>query len=122
MSTGKKTYLDLEFGDIILIEFNKTEGREQKGFRPAVVLSDPKSQLSLNGLVVVAPITSTHRNFITRVYIEDSNLKGDILLDQIRTFDLKNRKIKYIKKAHPKITNECSVIFHALFEKMLWPR
>ena len=119
MNTGNKSFIELEFGDIVLINFNQTKGKEQKGYRPAIVLSDPKSQLNLNGLVSMAPITSTHRNFLTRVRIEDPDINGDILMDQIRTFDLKTRKIKYIKKAP---VDECSIIFHALFEKMLWPR
>lgn len=123
MNIGKMKYFDLSFGDIIFINFSPVIGREQKGYRHAVVLSDPKSQIQLNGLVAVAPITNTKKNFLTRININDlkSPIKRDVLMDNIRFIDLKSRNFKYVSKLTPQLIGECSIVFNALFEKLIIP-
>ena len=47
-------------GDIIYLEFDPQKGREQKGKRPALVLS-PKSYNGKVGLAIMCPITNQEK-------------------------------------------------------------
>ena len=40
----KKNYNNLEFGDIIKINFLPSKGHKQRGYRPGLVISDPITQ------------------------------------------------------------------------------
>jgi mRNA interferase MazF len=51
----------LERGAVIWVDFNPTAGREQRGSRPALVVSSADYLLSVRDLVVVVPITSVDR-------------------------------------------------------------
>ena len=77
--------------DIILLNFDPQTGTEIKKRRPAVVLS-PATFQQLTGLAVVAPITSTERNFPLHVKVEDCNTHGEILCEQFRSVDFISRE------------------------------
>lgn len=117
----KSNYNNLEFGDIIKIDFSPSKGHEQKGYKPALVLSDPKTQKELNGIVSVVPITSSRSTFLTRVNLDkyDTDTKGDILMDQIKVLDLSEREFEFIEKAPDAALRKCNIIFNALYEKLL---
>ncbi|MGK5081891.1 type II toxin-antitoxin system PemK/MazF family toxin [Bdellovibrionota bacterium FG-1] len=66
-------------GEIWLVDFNPTKGREQAGVRPCLVLSvDPFNHGPLD-LVIGIPITSTHRGWPTHVGVKppEGGLKND---------------------------------------------
>lgn len=117
----KSHFNDLKFGDIIKINFSPSKGHEQKGYRPGLVISDPVTQKELNGIVMVAPITSSISSFFTRVNLDVYNIqtKGDILMDQIRALDLSERQYEFIEKAPKEALNNCNIIFNAIYEKIL---
>ena len=117
----KRNYNNLEFGDIIKINFSPSKGHEQRGYRPGLVISDPITQKELNGIVTVVPITSSTSTFFTRVNLDEFNLqtKGDILMDQIKVLDLSEREYEYIEKAPKEALRKCNIIFNAIYEKML---
>ncbi len=117
----KSNYINLEFGDIIKINFSPSEGHEQKGYRPGLVISDPGTQKELNGLVTVLPITNSTSTFFTRVNLNIYNTKtiGDILVDQVKVLDLSVRKYEYIEKAPKEALEKCNIIFNAIYEKLL---
>lgn len=81
-------------GDIVWINLNPTRGSEQKGKRPAIVIS-PKSYNSASGLALLCPITSQAKRYPFEVSVKSKNISGVILVDQIRSMDWKERKIKY---------------------------
>lgn len=117
----KNNYNNLEFGDIIMINFSPSKGHEQKGCRPELVISDPITQKELNGLVTVVPITNTTSTFFTRVSLAEYNIKtkGDILMDQVKVLDLSERNYIFIEKAPNDVFSKCNIIFNAIYEKML---
>lgn len=86
-------------GDIVWIDFSPTKGHEQSGLRPAVVIS-PTEYNSFSGLVLACPITSKHKDYFFEVPIEGLKNKSFVLVDQIRTFDIKER----IKKTTGKVS------------------
>lgn len=85
-------------GDVVWINFNPTRGSEQKGKRPAIIIS-PKSYNSISGLALLCPITSQTKGYPFEVSIEVKGVSGVVLTDQIRSIDWKERKIKYISSA-----------------------
>ena len=79
-------------GDIILVDFDPTKGREQAGYRPALVISQTKYNLKRD-LVIVCPITSKTKNLRFRVLLDDrTQTQGDIICEQVRVIDLLARK------------------------------
>ncbi|MEI2734368.1 MAG: type II toxin-antitoxin system PemK/MazF family toxin [Rhodoblastus sp.] len=82
-------------GDLVWTDFNPSRGREQAGRRPALVLSS-RDLSEISGFVIVAPITSRVRPFLTSVVLsQGSAIAGEILLHQVRSIDTLARPIKF---------------------------
>lgn len=89
-----KVYIP-DSGDVVWINFNPTRGSEQKGKRPAIVVS-PKSYNSASSLALLCPITSQTKGYPFEVSVKVKSVSGVVLADQVRNIDWKERKIKYI--------------------------
>jgi len=86
-------------GDIILIDFDPTIGREQSGYRPAIVISK-KRYNDFRKMALACPITSTHRELRLRIPLDDRTItQGDILCEQIKAVDLLARKFTIAEHA-----------------------
>ena len=72
--------------DIFLISLDPTKGSEIKKTRPCVVISPNEMNRNIR-TVIVAPMTSSKRNYPTRVNLMFQNKSGQIVLDQIKTVD-----------------------------------
>lgn len=86
-------------GDIVWINFNPTQGHEQKGRRPAIVYSLPDFQ-RLTGLIAVMPITTKlHRYNINIELPSELKTRGYIICQQFRTIDAdaEEREVKLIE-------------------------
>lgn len=121
MSQETKELKELECGDIIKLNFSPTEGHEQDGYRPAMILTNPKEQNRLlNGMVSVVPITNTKKGFPLHVDLDSrTQTQGTILMDQHRMVDLKSRGFRYIENLPSDKLEECKIIFEALYEQLL---
>lgn len=92
-----------EKGDIIWLDFNPQSGREQRGRRPAVVLSH-KSYNEVSDLVIICPITSKIKGYPFEIQLNPSyKTKGVILSDQVKSLDWKYRKAEFIETASTNI-------------------
>lgn len=85
-------------GDVIWLSFNKTRGHEQRGRRPALVLSE-RSYNGLTGLAVVCPITSTFRGYAFAIDIQGIKVNGSVLADQVQSAAWKERRARFIEVA-----------------------
>ena len=94
----KKKYIP-ERGDIVWLNFSPQSGHEQKGKRPAVVIS-PKEYNEKTGLGLFCPITSKIKNYPFEVKIANKKISGVVLSDQIKSLDWETRKIQFIIKAN----------------------
>jgi len=94
-----------ERGDIVWLNFTPGSGHEQKGKRPAVVIS-PKGYNEKVGLGLFCPITSKIKNYPFEVRIESGKIDGVILADQIKSLDWKTREIEFITKETSEKVNE----------------
>lgn len=77
---------------IVLVNLDPTLGSEIKKTRPCVVISPNEMNKFLN-TVVIAPMTTSSKNYPTRIEVRHDSKIGWIVLDQIRTID-KQRIIK----------------------------
>ena len=85
-------------GDVVMIDFNPIKGHEQRGYRPAVVISKNVFNENTN-MVIVCPVTSNDKSFPTHYRLEDSkNIKGNVLCEHIRSIDYDIRKVKFVEK------------------------
>ena len=85
-------------GDIITLDFSPTQGHEQSGYRPSLVVSR-NIYNAKTGFVVVCPITNTLKPFPTRISLDErTQTTGFVICEQIRTVDVKVRTPKFIEK------------------------
>lgn len=102
-------------GDIILLDFNPQKGFEQKGRRPAIVVSNNFFN-QLSNLALVCPISNTDYDFPLNVKL-NKQLKttGSILCQHIKSLDLKARHAKFIEETPHNTLQEVLEIIHSEF-------
>ncbi len=79
---------------IVLVNLDQTIGSEMKKTRPCVIISPNEMNKHLD-TIVVAPMTSSSKNYPTRISVNYDKKTGSIVLDQIRTID-KQRIVKIL--------------------------
>ncbi|MFH2044482.1 MAG: type II toxin-antitoxin system PemK/MazF family toxin [Pseudomonadota bacterium] len=100
-------------GDIIAISFDPQSGHEQKGRRPAFVVSKDLFNRS-TGLAIVCPITNTNRNFPFHVPIsKGSDLTGYVMVEQVKSVDFKTRRASRIEYGGKELLAEVLSILDA---------
>ena len=100
-----KTYIPAR-GDIIKLSFSPQVGREQAGYRPALVVS-PQAYNRISHFVLACPITNTIKGWRFEVVLTKSmQTSGVILTDQVRVLDWKARKVKFVERAETSIIDE----------------
>lgn len=86
-------------GDIIYLDLNPTKGHEQRGKRPAIVVSINVFNEHTN-MAMVCPITSNTKEFPTHYILENTKkIKGSVLCEHIRSIDFTTRNASFIEKA-----------------------
>ena len=93
-------------GDIIKLSFSPQVGREQAGYRPALVLS-PLAYNRISHFVLACPITNTIKGWKFEVILSQSmQTSGVVLADQIRVLDWRSHRGKFVEKATTEVTEE----------------
>src|SRR6185369_17693100 len=71
-------------GDLIALTFDPQAGHEQKGRRPALVISNDLFN-QRTGLAIVCPITNTQRNLPFHVPLPtESSVTGFVMVEQVK--------------------------------------
>jgi len=83
--------------DIVWINFNPAKGHEQKGKRPALVVSNSDYNKKV-GLFLVCPITKNKKGYPFEVEVEGESVEGVVLSDQIKCLDWKSRGVSFAQK------------------------
>lgn len=97
----KSTYIPNR-GDIVWLDFNPQLGHEQRGRRPALVLSYQAYNEKI-GLGIFCPITSKEKGYPFEVKVIGKKIDGCILSDQIKSLDWKIRNIEFIEKINEEL-------------------
>ncbi|MFN8944455.1 MAG: endoribonuclease MazF [Pseudobdellovibrionaceae bacterium] len=100
-------------GDIVWLNFTPQAGHEQRGTRPALVLS-PEKYNKKTGLAICCPITSSIKGYPFEVVVSGKKINGAVLSDHLKNLDWKVRKAKFIEKASDDIVSQCSLKISAL--------
>jgi mRNA interferase MazF len=86
-------------GDFITLSFDPQSGHEQKGRRPAIVVSNFLFNQA-TGLAIVCPITNTDRKIPFHLSVPaTSSLTGFIMVEQVKSIDFNARKAKFVGKS-----------------------
>lgn len=105
-------------GDFIVVTFDPQAGHEQRGRRPALVVSNTLFNRATR-LAIVCPLTTTRRDIPFHVAVpEPSSLRGYVMVEQIKSIDYLSRKVKFVEKASRTLLNEVLAILDAcLYEE-----
>jgi mRNA interferase ChpB len=104
-------------GDIVIVPLDPAAGHEQRGTRPALVLTT--REFNRLGDVLIAPITqggnySRHAGFA--VPLEGSKTRGVALINKIRMLDLSAHKARKIERASPEVIEDAISRLTAIVE------
>ncbi len=100
--------------EVHLVALDPTIGSEIRKTRPCVIISPNEMNRHLK-TVVIAPLTSTIKNYPTRVALTFQGKSGEIVLDQLRTVD-KRRLVKKLGTISRKAKIATSRILIEMFE------
>lgn len=104
-----------EQGDIVALNFDPQSGHEQKGRRPAIIISNKIFNQHL-GLSFACPITNTKRDFPFHIKVESEKVTGYIMSEQLKSIDYKARNIKFIEKADQETINKILGIVDSIIQ------
>ena len=79
---------------VVLVNLDPTIGSEMKKTRPCVIISPDEMNKYLQ-TIVIAPMTSSLKEYPTRIPVNLNGKKGMTAIDQIRTID-RQRVIKIL--------------------------
>lgn len=100
-------------GDVITLTFDPQSGHEQRGRRPAIVVSKHLFNKHA-GLCIVCPVTNTHRNHPFHVAIPaGTDLTGFVMVEQVKSIDFRSRKARRLGKAQAAVLEEVLSILDA---------
>jgi len=101
-------------GDFIALTFDPQSGHEQKGRRPALVVSNTLFNRT-TGLALACPLTNTDRHIPFHVPVpQDCILTGFVMADQIKSLDFKARQARLIEKAPQALLEEVLAILDTI--------
>ena len=100
-------------GDFVIVTLDPQAGREQRGRRPALVVSNTLFN-SRTGLAMVCPLTNTRRGVPLDIAVPaDSSLSGCIMVEQIKSIDYRRRQIQFVEKAPGFVVDDVLAILDA---------
>lgn len=105
----------IEQGAVIFMDFNPTKGHEQRGQRPALVVSNDDYN-KIMGLAIVCPISNTTKKFPTHIILDErTKTTGAIFCEHLRSVDLNERNARFIEMLPNDLFEEALEIITSLF-------
>ena len=105
--------MEIKQYQIIIVNVDPTVGSEIKKTRPCIVISPNEMNKHLR-TIIIAPVTSKSRDYMTRVKFVLEGNDNWIAIDQIRTIDL-TRIIKIIGELELKEIKKVRLIIKETF-------
>jgi mRNA interferase MazF len=100
-------------GDLIALSFDPQAGHEQKGRRPALVISNYLFNKH-TGLAIVCTITNTDRRIPFHLSLPAaSSLTGFVMVDQVKSIDYGSRRARFIEKAPNRLVEDVLAVLDA---------
>ncbi|MSU63466.1 MAG: mRNA-degrading endonuclease [Pedosphaera sp.] len=100
-------------GDLVALDFDPQSGHEQKGRRPALVVSKDAFNKA-TGMAICCPITNTNRDVPFHVAITGrTELTGFVMCEQVKSLDFISRGMKLIERAPREVLEDVLAIIDA---------
>ena len=100
-------------GDFVALTFDPQSGHEQRGRRPALVISNDLFNKH-TGLCIACPITNTARDYPFHVTVPDGEkVTGAVMVEQVKSIDFRARQVKLIAVAPSVVLEEVLSILDA---------
>ena len=100
-------------GDLVAVTFDPQSGHEQRGRRPALVVSNDLFNRH-TGLCLACPITNTRREYPFHVPIPHGHaVTGVVMVEQVKSMDYRARHVKLIGSAPEPVLQEVLSILDA---------
>ena len=101
-------------GDLVTLDSDPQSGHEQKGRRPALVISKDAFNKG-TGLAICCPITNTDRRVPFHVPITGrTSLTGFVMCEQLKSLDYRSRRMKLIARAPQAVLEDVLAIVDAM--------
>lgn len=95
-----------EAGDLVWLTFDPQAGHEQRGRRPALILS-PRAYNSKALLAIACPITAHAKGYPFEVPLSsDCPVKGVVLADHVKSLDWKTRRAEFAGTASADVLDD----------------
>lgn len=93
-------------GDIVMVDFQPSAGKEITKRRPAIVLSREMFNKHTS-LAIVAPITSTIRGIGLEIVLPaEMSTHGAVLVTQLKSVGYEVRSLEFVEKAPESVIDE----------------
>ena len=100
-------------GDLVALNFDPQSGHEQRGRRPALVVSKDAFNRG-TGMAICCPLTNTHRAVPFHVSIAGrTSLNGFVMCEQVKSLDFKSRRVRFIERASQDVLDDVLAILDA---------
>lgn len=100
-------------GDFVALTFDPQSGHEQKGRRPALIVSNTLFNQQ-TGLAIACPLTTTDRGYPFHVaVVGNQDMMGFVMVEQIKSIDYRAREATYIGRAADDLIDEVLSILDA---------
>jgi mRNA interferase MazF len=100
-------------GEFVTISLARRAGHEQRGRRPALVLSHDLFN-EHTGLCIVCPVTTTRRDYPFHVAIpEGCRAQGYVMVEQVRSIDFRARQARRLGVAPQAVVDEALSLLDA---------
>ena len=103
-------------GDIIFLDFDPQIGHEQKGRRPALVISNEQFHMRTN-LAMVCPITNSTSRFPMHIKLDSrTTITGEIMCEQTKCLDIDARNATFSESVPEDILDNAIDLICAIVE------
>lgn len=100
-------------GDFVTLTFDPQSGHEQRGRRPALVVSNDLFNKH-TGLCIACPVTNARRDYPFHVTIpEGCEVTGVVMVEQVKSIDFRARNVKRSGPAPESILQEALSLLDA---------
>lgn len=101
-------------GDVVAVSLDPQAGHEQRGRRPALVISNTLFNRR-TGMAILCPITNTKRDFPLHVALPDgASVTGSVMVEQVKSVDCRARRVRFIEAIPEDTLREVLGILDAL--------
>ena len=101
--------------DIVLVNLDPVVGREISKTRPCLVIS-PNIMNKYLDTAIVAPFTSTQKNYPSRITTNFKGRSGEICFDHMKSID-KNRIVKHLGVLDVNIRKHTNELLREMFSE-----